>query len=80
MSIAWAMQEAGLKKIPADALPEMTVSLSIGRAPLVIPNDNEVPPEFCRMKIEPDKTAIRAAIERTGAQSWAYLGNAKTKH
>jgi chaperonin cofactor prefoldin len=77
VSIAWALQEAGMKRIPADALPEMTVSLSAGRAPLVIPNDGEVPVEFCRIKSEPNKTAIREAIERSGAQSWAFFGNAR---
>ncbi len=77
--IAWAMSEAGMKRIPSDALPEATVSLSDGRAPLVIPNEREVPDKYCRIKTvrEPDKKLIRDELQAGERLSFALLGNAK---
>jgi len=70
--VAWAMEEAGLKKLP---MSDLTVTLSAGKPPLVIPNDAEVPDECCRFKRKPDKTKIRETISRGDAVPWAYLGN-----
>jgi len=77
--VAWAMQEAGMKRLPSDALPEMTVTLSDGRAPLVIPNDGEVPDSYCRIKTvrEPDKKLIRDELQAGERFSFALLGNPK---
>ena len=77
--VAWAMQEAGMKRIPSDALPEATVSLSDGRAPLVIPNDDEVPDSYCRIKKvrEPNKKMIRDELEAGERFAFAILGNPK---
>jgi hypothetical protein len=78
VQIAWAMQEAGLKRIPADVLPEMTVTMSGGRAPLIIPDDDAVPELFCRIKKEPDRTMIRRVLQDAGTNAecdWAFLGN-----
>lgn len=78
-AITWALQEAGMKRIPADVLPEMTASLSVGRAPLVIHNEAEVPDEFMRVKMtsEPNKVMIRERLEAGERSAWASLGNAK---
>ena len=70
--VAWAMEEAGLKKLP---MSDLTVTLSAGKPPLVIPNDAEVPDECCRFKREVSKTAVRTCIAANGPQPWAYLGN-----
>lgn len=56
----WAMGELGLRKIEA---PDFNVSLSAGRAPLVITDEAALPDELCRVKREADKTAIKAALE-----------------
>lgn len=79
VQIAWAMQESGMKRIPADVLPEMTVSLTAGRAPLLIPNESDVPDQYMRIKTirEPDKKLIRDAIDAGGRFSFAMLGNSR---
>lgn len=76
-SLAWAMEEAGMKRIPADALPEMTVTMRAGMAELQIPNDDEVPDMYCKFERAPIRGKIRALLEEEGPQSWAYLGNAR---
>jgi hypothetical protein len=77
-AMSWAMQEAGMKKIPADVLPDLTVSMRDGKAPLVIPADELVPHEWCKMKYTPDRAVIREALEvENRALDFAHLGNAK---
>lgn len=77
-AMSWAMQEAGMKKIPAGVLPDLTVSVRDGKAPLVIPSDELVPHEWCKTKYTPDRAVIREALERENrALDFAYLGNAK---
>jgi hypothetical protein len=39
-------------------LPEVTYSVRDGKAKLAIVDPTAVPPEFCRHKLEPDKTSI----------------------
>lgn len=71
--ITWAMQEAGYKKIP---LPDMTLSLSAGRKPVVIDDGAELPERFLR-RPEPqiDKIAIRKALEQGEELPFARWGN-----
>ncbi len=76
-AIAWALQEAGWKRIPINVLPEMTVSLRKGEAPLIIPNEAEVPDMYCTFTRSPLLNTIRSTLENVGPQSWAYLGNNK---
>lgn len=73
-TIAWALSEAGMKKIPADALPDLTVSMHEGQAPLWL-EDGEIPSTLCRVKLEPDRKKIREYVETYGNQLWAGLGN-----
>lgn len=70
--VSWSMQEAGLKKIPA---PDMTISLSMGKPPILLDEDIQVPEQFCRVEYEPDKRVIRDAIERGEHLPFARLGN-----
>jgi len=72
--IAWAMSEAGLKKIPA---PDLTLSLGAGKPPLILDDVTTLLPEFARVKTEPDRVAIRAALEAGQKLSFARLGNAR---
>lgn len=76
-AMSWAMQESGMKKIPRDVLPDLTVSMRDGKAPLVIPDESLVPQGWCRAKYTPDKEAIREALERRERFDFAYLGNSK---
>jgi len=76
-AMSWAMQEAGMKKIPAGVLPDLTVSMRDGEAPLVIPADELVPHDWCRVKYTPDKPRLREELERGETFDFAHLGNAK---
>lgn len=65
------LRHASLRKAE---LPEATVSL--GQKPkidLVITNEAAVPEALCRCKPEPDKTAIREALEAGADVDWAAL-------
>ncbi len=70
--IAWAMSDSGMTKLP---LPDMSLSLSVGKPPLIVDEGAVIPDELCRIKREPDKTAIRGAIERGEELMFARLGN-----
>jgi len=76
-AMSWAMQESGMKKIPADVLPDLSVSMRDGKAPLSDPDMTLLPDEFCRFKREPDKAKIREALEAGADVPGAYLGNSK---
>ena len=79
-AIAWALQEAGWKRIPADALPDMgAVSISPGKAPLLIPLEEIVPRDYQNIKeiFSPDRVKIRKAIEGGERFNWASIGEAK---
>ena len=53
------MDAANLKK---RELPEATVSIRTGPAKVIITNEQEIPVDFWRVKREPDKTRIGAAL------------------
>ncbi len=75
--IAWAMSEAGMKRIPDGVLPDLTVTMREGKPPLVIPSEELVPDEWCQRKTvsTPDKQAIRDALEQGERLAFAHLGN-----
>lgn len=54
-AVLHAMQEAGVPRIKS---PDMSLSVSPGKPKLVIVDEAAVPPEFLRVKTEPDKKAI----------------------
>ena len=57
--IAKVMNAANLTKAE---LAEATCSIRAGVPKVVIVNENEIPKEFLRIKTEPNKTTIRAAL------------------
>jgi hypothetical protein len=66
-----AMEGLGLPKLHA---PDFTASLSGGRPPLIIADEEAIPSQLCRIKREPDKTAIRKALEAGEVIPGAELG------
>jgi Siphovirus Gp157 len=78
-AIAWALQEAGWKRIPSDALPEMSATLSIGKRPLVIENEAEIPSMFLRVKTltEIKRPELREWLEEGKTMPAARLGNSQ---
>lgn len=55
--------------------PEFTVSITPGRAGVVITDPAAIPDDFVRIKREPDKTAIGAAIASGNAVPGAEMQN-----
>lgn len=79
-SIAWALAEAGWRKIPEDALPDMgAVTLSAGKRPLVIESEADIPTLFLRFKTttEIKRKELREWLEDGGQMTAARLGNAQ---
>ena len=78
-AIAWALQEAGWKKIPGEALPEMSVTLSTGKRPLVIENEAEIPTLFLRFKTvtEVKRKELREWLADGNQMAAARLGNSQ---
>ena len=73
-AIAWALQEAGWRRIPSDALPDMgAVTLSAGKPPLVIDDESEIPNNYRKPK--PTEYAIdRKGSSASGAKPRAASG------
>src|SRR5579859_653999 len=70
--VSWAMQEAGYKKLP---LPDMTLTIGFSKRPVLVDEDAEFPDAYARIKREPDKMMIRAALESGVELTFAKLGN-----
>lgn len=68
------MQTANLAKAE---LPEATLSIRQGTPKVVIINEREIPDEFMRIKKEPDKTRIKAAMTAGEVVSGCALSNAE---
>ena len=66
------MAAADLAKV---TLPEATLSMRPGTPKVVIANDKEIPPEFLRTKVEPDKVAIRDALKDGATIPGCFLSN-----
>lgn len=76
-AIANFMAEIGEKKL---ALPEATLSLSAGTASLVGDADPAtLPDDLVRVKREPDRAAIKAALEAGAVIPGLSLSNARPK-
>lgn len=78
-AIAWALQEAGWKRVPSDSIPEMSVTLSNGKRPLVIENEAEIPTLFLRFKTvtEVKRKELREWLEDGNQMPAARLGNSQ---
>lgn len=68
------MNTADLKKAE---LPEATLSVRAGQRKVVVINENEIPAEFMRIKKEPDKTLIKAALTANEHVPGTALSNAE---
>ncbi len=66
------MNTAELKKAE---LPEATLSIRTGQPKVLIINEKEIPDEFMRIKKEPDKTRIKAALSNNQNVPGAALSN-----
>jgi len=67
-----AMQAAGERSMKRAA---GTVSVRDGRPELIVDPDADLPMEFTRVTVAPDKTAIRKALDAGQAVPGARLGN-----
>lgn len=66
------MQSAGLKKLE---LPQSTLSVRDGIQKVVIVDEAEIPNEFFRIKREPDKIAIKNALNDGESVPGAAMSN-----
>lgn len=58
-------------------LPECTLSIRNGQPKVVIVNEAEIPREFLRIKTEPDKTKLKAALQAHEHVPGVVLSNAE---
>jgi Gp157 protein len=72
--IAKVMETAAIKKAE---LPEVTLSIRAGVPKVVIVEEKDIPAEFLRTKIEPDKEKIRAALAAADVVPGTMLSNAE---
>lgn len=73
LAVLQAMQEAGLPRIKA---ADMTVTIGRSTKPKVLITEADAIPEhYCRIRRDPDKTAIAAALEVGQIVPGAALGN-----
>jgi hypothetical protein len=68
------MEAAEVSKVP---LPEATLSLRPSPARVIIANEKELPPEYLRTRVEPDKTAIKEALKAGALIPGAFLSNSE---
>lgn len=68
------MNEGALSKL---VMPEATYSIRAGQPRLIIKDETAIPDNLCRIKREPDKTAIKTAMQNGYSPSWAELSNAE---
>lgn len=73
--IALGLQEAGYRKLP---LPDgATLTMSNGKRPLIVDEGADMPEAYIRIKREPDKPMIRAALEGGTELAFARFGNSE---
>lgn len=68
------MECAALSKAQLDSA---TLSISAGRPRVIVTQDESIPDDYCRMKREPNKAAIKAALEAGDHVPGAVLSNAE---
>lgn len=66
------MEDVGLKKLEA---PDMTATRKVVPPSVTVFDENQLPKEFVRVKSEPDKSAIKAALKEGQDVPGAQLGN-----
>ena len=70
------MNTAELKRAE---LPEATLSVRSGQPKVLIINEQEIPDEYMRIKKEPDKTRIKAALSGNQNVPGAALSNVEPR-
>ena len=68
------LELAHLKKLE---MPEATVSVRVGVPKVIVTDEAALPDEFCRIKREPDKGKIKAALAELKPVPGAALSNAE---
>jgi hypothetical protein len=68
------LELAHLKKLE---MPEATVSVRVGVPKVIVTDEAALPDEFCRIKREPDKGKIKAALAELKPVPGATLSNAE---
>lgn len=63
--------------VPKAELPIATIAIRQGTAKVVISDESIIPLPFCRIKREPDKIKIKAALEAFESVPGASLSNAE---
>jgi hypothetical protein len=71
-TVSQGMSEVGLKRLDA---PDLTATLHNGRPSAIVTDPDALPDQLCRIKREPDKVAIREALEAGETVPGAILGN-----
>lgn len=69
------MEVAGVKKL---TLPVATINITNVSPSVIITDESALPDEFMRIKKEPNKTAIKAALEAGQSVSGAVMSNGST--
>jgi hypothetical protein len=75
---AFAKQVMDTADIKKAELPEATLSIRNGPPRVIITNEHELPDHYVRIKREPDKTKIKAAIQGGDHVPGAALSNSET--
>lgn len=68
-----AMLESGLTKLAA---PDISLSVGTAKPKVVITDESLIPPDYTRVKVEPNKVAIGEALKAGNDVPGAMLGNA----
>lgn len=71
--VQWALEELGLSKLDC---PDMSVSLRAAAPGVEIVDLSQLPERYVRLKVEPDKAAIREALKQGEEIPGALLKNA----
>ena len=69
------MEAAGVKKL---TLPVATVNITNVSPSVMILDESAIPDDFMRIKKEPNKTAIKAALETGQSIAGAVMSNGST--
>ena len=75
---ALIFQVMTLADLPKAELAEATVSIRAGQQKVIVTDETVLPDQFCRIKREPDKTAIKEALTHGDSVAGAQLSNGES--
>lgn len=70
-----AMQEAGMARLPPEAMPEATVTVQQGQPKVIVTDEALLPPDMVIVSRRPSLKAIAAALKAGQTIAGAELGN-----